>query len=435
MINFDTYLSNILYESPEKRIEYLKKKYFNYLSSSLNNVINGELYRRGYLGYLLSAQEEIEYKRVKDEVTNEEVNKLLLLFSETDPTPNKEYMEWIVKQYIDNNGIYHEDYPKYTEVLDLFNQLKKKKSLNFEKDINKYRNLTDLYNTIVQFKEPDDVILKQLISKLEVEARDGEWVAYKFPNEESLVKIANYTNWCVKSRSVCDRYWRDGWFLLIANLSIKPFKLFLVHYDMNNDEGIQEHGYSDAHQIKDISDKPIDYLDAMSIYPLLNKIPEFHNIFNNMKKMRGVNVSIDAEDHVLLFKQWLLPAFKTEISNLQSGYGITPSLVRSAAKLVRDKDNVELYKPILNILEYLVCREANRRIWVPDLYVFQFIANNTKYTPNVGGREPFIIAKQLIMQDIRADKHDIKKDIYLHCVRLVEIMNDEYKDSGSEMEQ
>jgi len=134
------------------------------------------------------------------------VDRIYNLFLETDPTKNKEYLQWIISLYVrilkdrvprrgfyssfDGNGgaayLFFEDLIKLKESLRVFHKLKKSNVLTTEqKDIYNYRSIEKFVETvfIAEIPESDDktmeILSAQLIDIKRYDKGDAEFILKK----------------------------------------------------------------------------------------------------------------------------------------------------------------------------------------------------------------------------------------------------------------
>lgn len=83
---------------------------------------------------------------------------LIQQLENADPTPNKEYVQWMVRRYADaNNLIKFEDYlAQLPQYLAKFHKLKQRRMIdNPRNDINRYNNVADFMNVIDEYPDPE----------------------------------------------------------------------------------------------------------------------------------------------------------------------------------------------------------------------------------------------------------------------------------------
>lgn len=99
------------------------------------------------------------WKIISDEgVKRALIDSYIESFENADPTPNKEYVQWMVRKYTDpNNMVKYEDYmgqlPAY---LKKFHKLKQRRMLEYPRsDINKYEDVPNFMNVIDEYPDPE----------------------------------------------------------------------------------------------------------------------------------------------------------------------------------------------------------------------------------------------------------------------------------------
>ena len=86
----------------------------------------------------------------------QQVEKIIASLEQADPTPNKEYVPWIVKTYINDTATWLQDiYSTVKEYLYKFHKLKQKRMLEYPRsDINKYLNFGDFLSVVDEYADP-----------------------------------------------------------------------------------------------------------------------------------------------------------------------------------------------------------------------------------------------------------------------------------------
>lgn len=214
----------ILFESPEARIEYLAKT----------------------MGQkLVTAAEKDASMKAK---TPEEIAEVLADF---DPTPNKKALNFIAKLYV-NGAIRAEDKRKISGTIELFYKVANKLK---NKDLMSYKNLNDLYDALEPFEENEADAMsarqqKKLVKSDAEKLIDTPDFKVIIPKTEAAAKYygAN-TKWCTAADEDCmfDHYNAQGpLFIIIAGEGAKARK-FQLHYESGQfmDERDQELSSSD----------------------------------------------------------------------------------------------------------------------------------------------------------------------------------------------
>jgi hypothetical protein len=119
-----------------------------------------------------------------------------------DPSHNKQNSQWIMRLYI-TGGMPLEDLYKATEYLTLYEKVKQRLPVEL-RDILKYKNLPDLYDTISPYVKADAMSKseQEKAKKLEGADRifeDNEWLVIHPKNEPAACLYGKDTRWCTTS--------------------------------------------------------------------------------------------------------------------------------------------------------------------------------------------------------------------------------------------
>ena len=132
---------------------------------------------------------------------------------------NKGYFTWLYN-LVKTNQLKTEDFYKVKEYLRLFDKFINKIP-NESRDINKFKNLNDLYDVVKEFKGGEDEISTSKTSEIkdikknEVEKvfEDSEWLIMIPKTERASCLIGKGTQWCTaadQSNNMFDHYNQDG---------------------------------------------------------------------------------------------------------------------------------------------------------------------------------------------------------------------------------
>jgi len=217
-------------------------------------------------------QSKLELLSKKYNMTPDEIN----TFSNCDPTPNKQYLDWLIKQIQSNTLRLPEDCDKCINTLSLFTVKKQVlKNTNKPIDINQYKSLGDIQRNL---DEVMNVNTKRQQVKLDTE--QGQRVLLNKPpykiieitTKEASAKLCRDTEWCIKDPKFFDMY----------EISISN-PLYLI---LNNDEpGALFNAQSK--QFKDVYDEELDLREEHNTKLLL------------LLKSIGVDVNTYVMDYVL----------------------------------------------------------------------------------------------------------------------------------------
>ena len=192
--------------------------------------------------------------KVNDVITAEQrqiiIDHIMVVIENSDPTPNKEYVQWLTKVYA-NQGIKLEDIiSRGNSALKMYHEFKVKKILPAEyRDIGRIdfaglesiaQNL-DLRNALAAKEEQDAA---KTVDKGDAETVfENEAVRIIVPkNEAAACYYGQGTRWCTAGRdnNMYDRYARDGdLYILLPKQPKYDGEKYQLHFDSNQfmDEG------------------------------------------------------------------------------------------------------------------------------------------------------------------------------------------------------
>lgn len=211
----------------------------------------------------------------QDELNKTEIdlNWLIGGFEEIDPTPHKEYTQWLCKTYAAQLGIVksYEDFEsRGASALERFHKLKIKKQLKPEHaDINRFKSMQDFEQTVASYPEPQEVVVDK--GQVNVVLDDDTLRILHPLNTEAAKYYGQGTTWCTaaKNNNMFERYNKEGnLYILIPKVPVSPGEKYQFHFR--------------ARQFMDIQDIPIQ-LD-----PFLQRFPQIVDLF--MKEAIANNV-------------------------------------------------------------------------------------------------------------------------------------------------
>jgi hypothetical protein len=197
------------------------------------------------------------------------------LINQSDPTPNKEYVQWIIGMYVrvlkdrkPNSGFlteenkmggdaysFFEDLFKLSDALKLFHKMKNSKVLSVDqKDIYTYRSITDFVETVFKadITETTGLSNTDILSAKELEQinlhnaiithQDPKWIVVHTVNKDANIVFGENTTWCTagdRHTSMFDNYNRQGKLLVIikneigasAHLKTNPNNRLQFHFE------------------------------------------------------------------------------------------------------------------------------------------------------------------------------------------------------------
>lgn len=165
-----------------------------------------------------ATKEQIAAAAKKLNITPEE---LLNLVHNVDPTNEKKFEAWLIKQMSFKNIRLPEDGNRVTQVLNDFISLSNKKQLK-QRDIQQYRRIHDLEAEIDAIKgaevtEDTSDKLKEYLALpgVDIFGQNNEWLILTVSEPESASKLALGTKWCTSDPTTAEDYIEDKYLLVI----------------------------------------------------------------------------------------------------------------------------------------------------------------------------------------------------------------------------
>jgi len=195
-----------------------------------------------------------------------------------DPTNHKEYVQWMVKNYITKNIKRYEDFGRVNAALNRFNNLKKRKKLQPEhRDINRlnFDQLQDILETTYaqEAEESSNEEQRTLSAKMKQESElfyEDDTVTVIIPKTETAsCYYGRGTRWCTASTdsfNYFERYSRDGsLYILFPKKPLHVGEKYQLHFSDN--------------QFMNEEDDPVDLLDLAERFPqLFEKFKQVENL-------------------------------------------------------------------------------------------------------------------------------------------------------------
>jgi len=207
--------------------------------------------------------------------------------AESDPTKNKQYINWLLLQIQKGNIRLPEDSWRVDPVLKYFNddKLKKRYTLQYS-DINRYQQFQDLEDEVESLTNKDPRtgadVEKGLLQPLhllpdgaEVIQKQGDYALIKITTEEAAWDVSCGTKWCTKKEmNYAGNYLKDGPLYVIVKGQQKLAQLHIS-----------------SRQFMDIKDRPIRVDDIPGdITELLTKaLPSFKNEVKSIEDIKFIS--------------------------------------------------------------------------------------------------------------------------------------------------
>jgi hypothetical protein len=218
------------------------------------------------------------------------VNAILEQLEQGDPTPHKEYAQWIASRYITGDTKLEDIGSTLQEYLYKFNTLKRKKMLKPPaNDINKYNSFTNLMDNMDEYELPEDEVRNK--GKATEVYKDADVRIIVPEDEPAACYYGQGTRWCTastKGSNYFGHYSRQGpLYILIPTKAQHEGEKYQLHFpseqymDEDDDPVVLDYIINDRFHVLDFfkQQEPelkeyIAYTDEAVLEPLLAKIKE-----------------------------------------------------------------------------------------------------------------------------------------------------------------
>jgi hypothetical protein len=208
---------------------------------------------------------QLETRIKTDHSAPKDLNQIIQKFINADPTPNKKYVQWMIRTYLSSGIRYLEDLSRTNAALILFDKNKIRLTVE-QRDINKIKSLSDLESLVEPFEDVKSG--KEEKRELSANIKSQTKVIYNGSQGKILVPLTKEasmfwgqgTKWCTAANkdNMFDNYNKDGHLYIIL---------------MNNGEKYQFH-LSSA-QLMDVKDDEVDFEEFNKKYPWVFKNIKF----------------------------------------------------------------------------------------------------------------------------------------------------------------
>ncbi|MFA5071257.1 MAG: hypothetical protein WC511_02690 [Candidatus Pacearchaeota archaeon] len=274
---------------------------------------------------------------------------LLKRANQFDPTKEKKFEAWVVKQMGFENIRLPEDGNRLKQVLEDFIKLSNKKQIS-KRDINQYPRIHDLEAEIDKVKGQE--VTPDTSSKLNeylalngvrVFAQNNDWLILAVDDPGSASQLASGSKWCTSDPSTAEHYISEFWLLVI-------FK------KMGNSLEKMYQATADLAQFMDIKDKRVQGIDSSLVRLIIDSYwKELANA--------GEDYSIQYEPHEGLFafyKNALLFALqqKTPITPIERQYIVDKTHPGDVGDVI-EKTGDHSFRSILLTSKFASCHYIN----------------------------------------------------------------------------
>ena len=220
---------------------------------------------------------------------------------EVDSTPNKQYVQWIVRTYAKDPNFKLEDVvSQIPDYLDKFHRLNKRKKLpNPQNDINRYSSFKGFMDTMDQYTDPYEEEVQKNKGHAFTLYEDDKWRVIVPQDEPASCYYGQGTRWCTsatKAKNMFSFYNNIAPLLIaIPKDPFKPGEKYQLHfgisiddYPMQSDSDVEDY----INQNDDMSDSGLDEVleygqimdehdDPMSLYDMQRRMKDsWDNMLN-----------------------------------------------------------------------------------------------------------------------------------------------------------
>jgi len=218
----------------EEKIELLTNKYFKLHDKGISEGNRRHTYK-------------FESNRT-DKERHDDFKELITELAAEDPTSNKQYLEWIVRQIVVGDYMYEAQ-----ELHDLLQRFEKaKKSRKIPIDINVYKTTGQLYDAVEKVEGEGGADWE---SGAPVVLDKPPYKVIRLDNQQAAAKLCRGTEWCVRAPNMYKEYAEQGPLYLVYK---NDEKYAMVHYESG--------------QVKDSNDRPVSLEQAKELVKLLEPI-------------------------------------------------------------------------------------------------------------------------------------------------------------------
>jgi hypothetical protein len=200
---------------------------------------------------------QLETRIKTDHSAPKDISQIIQRIINADPTPNKKYVQWMIRAYLSSGIRYLEDLSRTNAALILFDKNKVRLPVE-QRDINKIKSLPDLETLVEPFEDVKSG--KEEKRELSANIKSQTKVIYNGSQGKILVPLTQEasmfwgqgTKWCTAANknNMFDEYNKDGHLYIIL---------------MNNGEKYQFHLQSG--QLMDVKDVKVDFKEFNKKYP------------------------------------------------------------------------------------------------------------------------------------------------------------------------
>lgn len=195
------------------------------------------------------------------------VERVLQLANSVDPTPEKRFETWLLKQMKFKNIRLPEDGSRVLRVLTDFVSLSNNRQIE-QRDIHRYPRIHDLEEAVwgIQGRkistQPSEEVRRVLeLPGVSLVAESSSWVIVKIEDPQSASKLASGTEWCTSDSATARFYIPWGLYIIYRRIGSKLKKFVQFTGDFSQ--------FMDVHDspLREVSDDLFEMLDGLFTLP------------------------------------------------------------------------------------------------------------------------------------------------------------------------
>lgn len=215
-------------------------------------------------------------------------------FEEVDPSPNKQYVQWLARTYTKDPNFKYEDVAsKLFDYLDKFHRLNKRKKLPTpQNDINRYSSFKGFMDTMDQYPDPHEEEVQKNKGSAFTLYEDDKWRVIVPQDEPASCYYGQGTRWCTsatKARNMFSYYNTIAPLLIaIPKDPFKPGEKYQLHFGIsidgnpmksdsdiddyiNQNDDMSDSGFEEDIEYGQVMD---EYDDPISLYDIQRRMKD-----------------------------------------------------------------------------------------------------------------------------------------------------------------
>jgi hypothetical protein len=330
------------------------------------------------------------------------VDQLLQKLEAADPTPHKEYVQWMARTY-GKGGVYFEDViTQVAQGLQIFDRLKKRRLIPQPyNDINRYPDFHSFDQVVSEYEDKLPAENQTDINKGDAKEvyRDEQLRVVQPEDQTAACYYGRGTRWCTagtSSANMFNQYHKDGPLYIIIPAKVEHVgEKYQFHFP--------------SLQFMNEKDQQIDVHDLVTKYPQLQKL------FKSQAKQFGALQFFFSRDDVTKIMELLLPRIAPEMKSY---------ILRNLPKIAKEiaEDLIGQFKGLKSF------REEMYEILPDDIrnsveYYYRAVAEDAKMHPEILSNVDAFWDMTLESDQLREFAGDSEISVFIH--EILDLDDDE----------